>query len=147
MKSAGAVFLDDDNIGQIGFRTRQNHQIWAVVWPQRQIRFTGGGIGMSNMKSFAHKSCVIAMFAALTACSTQPGAILRELNLNEGTSYTTGARQRVVSNIKPGIASRPGQVDPLRIICVEPSPDVAIAVANSFGAGLSILGQGRVRRK
>jgi hypothetical protein len=38
--------------------------------------------------------------------------------------------------------SRPGLVNPRRIICAEPSPDAAIAVANSFGAGLSVFGYG-----
>jgi hypothetical protein len=33
-------------------------------------------------------------------------------------------------------------VDAQRIICVEPSPDVAIAVANSFGASISVLDRG-----
>lgn len=96
------------------------------------------------MKSAMHKSWAIAIFAALalSACSTQPGTIFRTLTFDDGKSFTTGARQRLISNIEPGVASRPGQVDPQRIVCVEPSPDVAIAVANSFGAGLSILGQG-----
>ena len=96
------------------------------------------------MISAMHKSWAIAIFAALalSACSTQPGTIFRLFSLDDGKSFTTGARQRVVSNIRPGIGSRPGRVDPNHIICVEPSPDVAIAIANSFGAGLSILGQG-----
>ena len=89
-------------------------------------------------------STTIAILAALAlgACSTQPGTIFRSLTLDDGKSFTTGARQRLISNHAIGVASRPGRVDPERIVCVEPSPDVAIAVANSFGAGISILGQG-----
>ena len=44
VKTTGEVRLDDDKIGQMGFRTRPNHQIWTVVWPQREIHFIGGGI-------------------------------------------------------------------------------------------------------
>ncbi len=95
------------------------------------------------MKSTLTRLAVLPIAALLLgACSKQPGTILEMFSLNDGTSLTTGARQRLVSNIEPGITSRPGQVDPNRIICVEPSPDVAIAVANSFGVGISILGQG-----
>jgi hypothetical protein len=54
-----------------------------------------------------------------------------------GTSIASDARSRFVTNVQVGSTSRPGQVDPLRIICVEPSPDVAVAMANSLGAGIS----------
>lgn len=99
-------------------------------------------VGEAGVKSM--KSASLGLFAALalSACATQPGTIFRTLSLDDGTTFTTGARQRVVSNIEPGVASRPGLVDPQRIVCAEPSPDVAIAVANSFGAGVSIAGQG-----
>lgn len=61
-----------------------------------------------------------------------------------GTSIVSDARSRLISNVQVGSASRPGQVDPIRIICVEPSPDVAVAVANSIGAavGVSQYGSG-----
>ena len=42
-----------------------------------------------------------------------------------------------------GEGSRPGLVNPKRVVCAEPSPDVALAIAQSFGAGLSILGGGQ----
>ncbi len=42
VKSTGEVRLDDDNIAQMGFRTRPNHQIGTVVWPQREIPSNGG---------------------------------------------------------------------------------------------------------
>ena len=44
----GEVRLDYDTIGQMGFRTRPNHQIWPVVWPQRVVHFNGGGIGVGS---------------------------------------------------------------------------------------------------
>lgn len=85
---------------------------------------------------------LVATLPILVGCATAPGTIFRETDLNEGKSLSTDSRQRLIANTQVGALSRPGQVDPKQIICAEPSPDVAIAVANSFGAGLSILGKG-----
>ena len=89
---------------------------------------------------------VFLVASVLVGCTQGPGTIFRETSLdtggNPGPSVTTGARQRLISNMTVGVASTPGRVHPRRILCVEPSPDVAIAVANSFGIGVSILGQG-----
>jgi hypothetical protein len=35
-KSTGGVRLDDDRIGQTGFRARPNHQNWTVGWLRRE---------------------------------------------------------------------------------------------------------------
>lgn len=43
VKMMGEVRLDDERLGQMGFRTRPNHQIWPVVWPQREICSEGSG--------------------------------------------------------------------------------------------------------
>lgn len=79
---------------------------------------------------------------AIAACTTQPGTVLNRVDLQPDEFFTTGARQRVVTNSEIGPNSAPGIADPLRLVCTEPSPDVAIAVANSFATGLSIFGQG-----
>lgn len=84
----------------------------------------------------------IILLSLTQACATQPGTIFRTFDLEEGNSVTTDSRQRIVTNTEPRPTSRPGLVHPRQIICAEPSPDVAIAVANSFGAGLSVLGYG-----
>lgn len=84
----------------------------------------------------------VCMLFLTQACATQPGTIFRTFDLEEGSSVTTDSRQRIVTNTEPRPTSRPGLVHPRQIICAEPSPDVAIAVANSFGAGLSVLGYG-----
>ena len=94
------------------------------------------------MKPSDARIMVLLAALALGACTTQPGTIFKQFSLNDGTSLTTGTRQRLVSNISPGLGSRPGRVYPVRIICTEPSPDVAVALANSFGFGVSVLGQG-----
>ncbi len=81
--------------------------------------------------------------ASLAGCG---GEIFHTFKLNpdidQANSIVTDARQRVITVVSPGIASRPGLVDPARITCVEPSPDVAVAVANSLGGGLGIAGKG-----
>ncbi len=87
------------------------------------------------------------LFVLLSACSTAPGEIFNQFDLHKnkyggGKSITTGARQRVILNHDPNLMTRPGLVTPSRIVCTEPSPDVAAAVANSFGAAISVLGKG-----
>ncbi|MCU7844686.1 MAG: hypothetical protein KZQ93_12680 [Candidatus Thiodiazotropha sp. (ex Monitilora ramsayi)] len=84
----------------------------------------------------------VAFVFALTGCATSPEAINHKFDLTSDTSITTGARQRAITNVAIKPSSRPGLVDPERIVCAEPSPDVALAVANSFGFGISIFGQG-----
>ena len=78
----------------------------------------------------------------VAACTQEPGTILNRVDLGPDQFFTTGARQRVVTNSEIGPGSAPGIADPLRLVCTEPSPDVSIAVANSFATGLSIFGQG-----
>lgn len=78
----------------------------------------------------------------LASCSQPPGTTLKRVPLQPDEFFTTGARQRVITNSDISNFSRPGLVDPQRIVCTEPSPDAAVALANSLGVGLSILGQG-----
>lgn len=92
--------------------------------------------------SYRSTSSILAAVLALAACTSEPGTILNRVTLQADEFFTTGARQRVVTNSEIGPNSAPGIADPLRLVCTEPSPDVAIAVANSFATGLSIFGQG-----
>ncbi len=85
----------------------------------------------------------IGVMGALAACNQQPGTILENVTIGEKVDgLATGARTRLISSKKIGVASRPGRVDPSRILCVEPSPDVALAVASQVSAGLAVLGKG-----
>lgn len=68
--------------------------------------------------------------------------IFKKVQLSEGNSLSLDAKQRVITNLEIDPSSRPGQVVPKRIICAEPSPDVATAIANSFSAGLSLFDKG-----
>jgi hypothetical protein len=86
---------------------------------------------------------LVAGVLLTSACATSPRGIFRTFNLNDGNvSVATDARQRMILAREPNVESRPGLVSPYSIICAEPSPDVATAVASSFGTGLSVLGQG-----
>lgn len=94
-----------------------------------------------NLKRIA---VIAGLSIALAGCGG--GTIFKQFKLSDGTSITTGARQRVIINSPinptPTEPSRPGQVNPVRIVCAEPSPDVALAVANSFGLGVSVVSKG-----
>jgi len=85
---------------------------------------------------------VLAAAAISAACTIPQGTVFNTSDQNNAVITTTDARQRVIINHNPNDFSRPGLITPIQIICTEPSPDVALAVANSFGAGLSVLTQG-----
>lgn len=77
---------------------------------------------------------------ALAGCAAEP--ILETVELGYSNFVTTDAQQRVIINNSIGENSVTGLVDPLRMTCTEPSPDVATATASSFGAALSRPGIG-----
>lgn len=78
----------------------------------------------------------------LSACGTAPGGILKSVDVPADRFLATDSRLRLVVNTNIGGTSYAGQVDPQRIVCTEPSPDVATSIANSFGAGINVLGYG-----
>ncbi|MBV9836100.1 MAG: hypothetical protein JO055_16905 [Alphaproteobacteria bacterium] len=63
--------------------------------------------------------------SAIAACGDEYNSIFRTENLDDGTSLITDAKQRVIINSKNFRTDREGH----RIICAEPSPDVAQAVS------------------
>ena len=88
------------------------------------------------------KAGLTAALISLTGCTTAQNSIFRSFDLDDGRSIATDASQRIVINTKTHPTSRPGRVNPERIVCAEPSPDVASIVANTFGFGLNVLGKG-----
>jgi hypothetical protein len=76
---------------------------------------------------------------ALGGCS---GTIFTPANLESGESFFIDARQRMITNTRVDGMYHGGQVTPKRIVCAEPSPDVALAVAHSLGAGVNVMGYG-----
>lgn len=87
---------------------------------------------------------VLALLAlgSSSGCSTQPSAYVRTVNFDQEGTFLTDARVRMINRVKPGPGGFIGVVDPTTVTCVEPSPDVAMAAATSFGAGISILDKG-----
>ena len=54
-----------------------------------------------------------------------------------GPSLVTDANQRIITNIDIVNTSVPGQVVPKRIVCAEPSPDVAVAFSEAIQASVA----------
>lgn len=69
-------------------------------------------------------------------------SIYRTTNFDDGDSVLIGTKQRIVINLKANIKG--GQNEPTRIICAEPSPDVAQALSTALTATASaqVKGQG-----
>lgn len=84
----------------------------------------------------------LLVMGSIAGCSFGPGAKLEHRVVAEDEFLATDARLRVVTNTSIGAFSRPGLVDPTRIVCTEPSPDVAAAVSTSFASSLSVLEYG-----
>ena len=88
------------------------------------------------------KAGLTAALISLTGCTTAQNSIFRSFDLDDGRSIATDASQRIIINTNTHPSSRPGRVNPERIVCAEPSPDVASIVANTFGIGVNVLGKG-----
>ena len=96
---------------------------------------------MSGLRRMAIAGVVLAILAG---CSQDPGTIFKQFKISDKTQNAVAldARQRVVIAHAPSLVSPPGLSVPRQIVCAEPSPDVAIALANSFGVGLELFGEG-----
>ena len=85
---------------------------------------------------------LLLALSLLSGCAVAPDATYKEFDLTGKKSVLTDTRTRAITNVPIKDSSRPGLVDPKHIVCAEPSPDVAVALANSFGAGISVMGYG-----
>ena len=85
---------------------------------------------------------LLSALLLVSGCSTSSDSIFNPFRLDDGNSVGTDSKQRLVLNTSPKATPRPGLVQPQRIVCAEPSPDVATTVANSFSGGFSLLGRG-----
>lgn len=77
-------------------------------------------------------SIVLACTLAVAGCKTE-GRIFEtfEIGGEEGVSISRDASQSAIINHDPDWATRQGSVFPWRIVCTEPSPDVATVLARS----------------
>ena len=62
--------------------------------------------------------------------------VLAKASLNNET-LLVNADLRAIVSVTPAGIPYPGRVEPRRVICAEPSPDVAKAIASSFGGAVS----------
>ncbi len=78
---------------------------------------------------------LVALACALTlaGCSI-PGKILETFDIERDIIVKRDASQSVIINHKPNWMTRPGTVTPERVVCTEPSPDVATVLARSITA-------------
>src|SRR5262245_4126700 len=77
---------------------------------------------------------------ALNGCMLASTPRVRHGSIDSNQYVATDARQRVVTSVEVGTFSRPGRVDPNQIVCTEPSPDAASAIATQLGGALSVIG-------
>jgi len=85
------------------------------------------------------RTCLlVTSFALLWGCGG-PEHFFEKASLNRGDepSFIMDAKQRVITNIDIVNKSVAGQVLPKRIVCAEPSPDVASAFAEALQASIS----------
>ena len=78
----------------------------------------------------------------LSACTQPPPVLLKNVRIGEDYGLATDVRSRLFTESEPGLFTRPGQIDPQTILCVEPPPDVAVALAGSVGFGIGVQGAG-----
>ena len=93
----------------------------------------------TTIRGFAATGVLVVLLAA---CSANWKSIHRTEKLDKGTTVITDAKQRIVTNTKAG--GPDGLNRPDRIVCAEPSPDVAQALSDAISAGLKVevAGQG-----
>ncbi|CAG1014908.1 hypothetical protein [Geobacter sp.] len=76
---------------------------------------------------------VILVCTVLQACVVGPTNKIPTVQLKSHNLVATDSRVRVITDAETSIYSTHGLVDPKRIICTEPSPDVATTLAYSLG--------------
>jgi hypothetical protein len=102
---------------------------------------------LATMVSLQHWPNVFLAFLlgltpVLAACAVAPKAFWTQTKLTKHDMMATDSRLRVIAEAEQGMFSTTGIVEPLRILCTEPSPDVATTLANSLGVGISVFGYG-----
>lgn len=85
------------------------------------------------------RMCLLMISLALLWGCDGPEHIFEQASLNRGDepSFIIDAKQRVITNIDIVNKSVAGQVLPKRIVCAEPSPDVASAFSEALQASIS----------
>lgn len=87
---------------------------------------------------FARAAAATGLVLALAGCTSSANwmSIFRTADLESGVTLITDAKQRVVINVPARGAN--GFNIPTRIVCAEPSPDVAQALSDSISAAIKV---------
>jgi hypothetical protein len=81
---------------------------------------------------------VFVIFTATLICSCQNnGKLVKVQTVDSGVSVMTTADVRTIHHIKIANENKQGRIKPEYIICAEPSPDIAKAVADALNIGTS----------
>lgn len=83
---------------------------------------------------------LVVSAVVFAGCTNNP--ILLDRKVDNGAFLATDSKLRVITTSDQGLFSTAGLVEPQRITCTEPSPDVATNLVNSLGGGLSLFGKG-----
>jgi len=73
---------------------------------------------------------------AFGGCASQT-RVLKTVDLKDHQGVATDAKLRLVTNLEVGGQTFAGRIEPRRVVCAEPSPDVAQAISDSFSAAIS----------
>jgi len=94
---------------------------------------------LDRLIAAARPITVLIGLLLLTGCTS---VIHKKLDIEGGQSVLVDARQRAIMNRTATWDQDRGGIKPNRVVCAEPSPDVATAVASAVGAGVSVLNYG-----
>lgn len=97
------------------------------------------------MKTDLRVALSFAVTAMLLSGCAYLDSIHREPVLSDSQSLLTDAKQRIITNTPVTTADVPailGHINPQRVVCAEPSPDVAQAISQSLAASFEAIGKG-----
>jgi hypothetical protein len=82
---------------------------------------------------------ILGALLVISSCGENQHAIFRHAHLDDGDSLITDAKQRAIINLPHDTAGG----EPERIVCAEPSPDVAQSVSDAIKASLQAQVEGK----
>lgn len=91
-----------------------------------------------NISTIVRSGVILLVIVSISGCIS----LRRGFDLDDGRSILVSPDERAITSTAVKRTSTPGQIHPVRVICSEPSPDVAKALEKSLQAALSVKGQG-----
>lgn len=84
---------------------------------------------------------ILMISAAFVSGCAELNSIYRTTDLSGTTSILTDAKQRIITSTPVTKQTLQGHIDPQRVLCAEPSPDVAQAISQSLSASFEAVGK------